>query len=249
MATNGHANGHTNGTTPEIILYTSRVCPWAHRAHIVLAELGLPFKEVTIDLDTPREPWYLKVNPRGLVPALSYNGEIITESAIVAQFLADAHPSHLEKASNAPGGALQRARINFFVDAVTSKVNGFLNAAARTLDEGVRAEQSSKLVDAIVKELEPLLGDAGPYFGGSDKLTLAEVQTGSLVLRWLEYPKYGLLTPSVLSELEARAPNFYKWGTKVIAHPSVNHIWNAEVVANRAKAKAIKNAAAAAATK
>jgi len=238
-------NGHTNGTTPEIVLYTNRLCPWAHRAHIVLAELGLPFKEVTIDLDTPREPWYLKVNPRGLVPALSYNGEIITESAIVAQFLSDAHPSHLEKASNAPGGALQRARINFFVDAVTSKVNGFSNTASRTLDEKERAELGTKLVDAVVKELEPLLSDAAPYFGGSDKLTLAEIQTGSLILRWLEYPKYGLLTPNVLSDLEARAPNFYKWGTKVIAHPSVNGIWDAEVVTQRAKAKALKAAQAA----
>lgn len=50
-------------SSPKITLYTNRTCPWAHRAHIVLQELGLPFEEVTIDLDTPREPWYLEVNP------------------------------------------------------------------------------------------------------------------------------------------------------------------------------------------
>lgn len=32
-----------------------------------------------------------------------------------------------------------------------------------------------KLVDVVVKELEPLLQDASPFFGGSSKLTLAEV--------------------------------------------------------------------------
>ena len=37
--------------------------PFAHRAHITLEELKLPFEEVIIDLDKPREPWYLKVNP------------------------------------------------------------------------------------------------------------------------------------------------------------------------------------------
>lgn len=49
-------------SSPKIILYTNRGCPWAHRAHIALKESGLDYEEVTIDLDTPREPWYLEVN-------------------------------------------------------------------------------------------------------------------------------------------------------------------------------------------
>jgi glutathione S-transferase len=50
-------------STPKIILYTNRGCPWAHRAHIALKESGLDYEEVTIDLSKPREPWYLDVNP------------------------------------------------------------------------------------------------------------------------------------------------------------------------------------------
>jgi glutathione S-transferase len=50
-------------SSPKIILYTSHICPWAHRAHIALKELGLPFEEVLIDLSVPREPWYLEINP------------------------------------------------------------------------------------------------------------------------------------------------------------------------------------------
>jgi Glutathione S-transferase len=48
---------------PKIILYTNHDCPWAHRAHIALKELGLQYEEVVIDLSKPREPWYLEVNP------------------------------------------------------------------------------------------------------------------------------------------------------------------------------------------
>jgi glutathione S-transferase len=48
---------------PQITLYTNHRCPYAHRAHIALEELGLPFEEVIIDLTKPREPWYLKINP------------------------------------------------------------------------------------------------------------------------------------------------------------------------------------------
>jgi glutathione S-transferase len=161
--------------TPEIILYTNHYCPWAHRAHIALAALGLPFKEEIIDLSVPRTPEYLAVNPRGLVPSISYNGTIITESAIVAQFLADAHPSALVKVSSAEGGALERAKINFFVDAFMSKVNGQILPLLRA-EESEKEALVEKIVQAVEKEVEPLLKDAGPFFGGSSKVTLAEAR-------------------------------------------------------------------------
>jgi hypothetical protein len=52
-----------NGDQPKITIYTNHRCPYAHRSHIVLKELGLKHEEVFIDLDTPREPWYLEINP------------------------------------------------------------------------------------------------------------------------------------------------------------------------------------------
>lgn len=161
----------------KLILYTNRRCPWAHRAHIALNELKVPFEEVTIDLDTPRTPEYLAINPRGLVPALSYNGEIIIESAIVANFLANAYPSHLLPPSNAPGGALQRAKVDLFVDAFITKFQSslFKLISAKTEEETNTVIETA--VAALVKEVEPQLANAGPYFGGSDKLTQAEVRT------------------------------------------------------------------------
>lgn len=61
----------------------------SHRAHITLDELKVPYKQEIVDITKPRTPEYLKMNPRGLVPTLSYDGEIITESSIIATFLAD----------------------------------------------------------------------------------------------------------------------------------------------------------------
>lgn len=104
-----------------------------------------------------------------------YNGTIINESAIVAQFLADAHPSHLTKESSAEGGALQRAKVGFFVDAFFSKV--FPGFFPLLLAEGEKREElTDKLVDSVVKELEPLLQDAKPFFDGAVRLTMAEVR-------------------------------------------------------------------------
>jgi glutathione S-transferase len=55
-----------------ITLYTYHGCPYAHRVHIALEELGLKFTSVHIDLDVPREPWYLQVNPVRPTPAHSH---------------------------------------------------------------------------------------------------------------------------------------------------------------------------------
>lgn len=60
----------SNGSSPKITFWTNHGCPWAQRVQIVLKELGLPYEEVLIDLDKPREPWYLKINPVSLVTVL-----------------------------------------------------------------------------------------------------------------------------------------------------------------------------------
>lgn len=146
----------------------------AHRAHIALTELGIPFEEEIIDLSVPRTPEYLKVNPRGLVPSLSYNGEILTESAIVATFLADAFPPKLLPPSTDPKGPLVRARIAFFVDTFISKVHNSFNKALAAAPEEAKV-LAGDYVAAVVKDIEPLLADAAPFFGGSKTLTLAEV--------------------------------------------------------------------------
>lgn len=147
----------------------------AHRAHIALSELNLPFEEEIIDLSVPRTAEYLAVNPRGLVPSLSYNGQIITESAIVAQFLADAYPSHLVPTGGTPEAALARAKINFFVDTFFSKANAHYHKALFAKTDAEAEEAAAEFVKQIEKEVEPLLSDAAPYFGGSKILTLAEV--------------------------------------------------------------------------
>ncbi|KAI0110627.1 glutathione S-transferase domain-containing protein [Hypoxylon sp. NC0597] len=224
----------------KIKLYTNHSCPWAHRAHISLAELQLPFEEEIIDLSVPRTPEYLKVNPRGLVPSLEFNGEILTESAIISNFLADAFPSHLLPVSNAPGGALLRARIAFFVDTFISKVNSnFFKAQFAKTDEEVEVFVK-EYVDAVVKEIEPLLSNAAPFFNGSDKLTQAEVLTGSFVVRLFTLPKHGILPEHILSDLSAKAPNFFRWGQAVSKHPSVLGIYDEEKIAARTKERLAK---------
>ncbi|KAI8618246.1 thioredoxin-like protein [Chytriomyces sp. MP71] len=220
-------------TDAKITLYTNRGL-WAHRVHIALEELGLPYEEVRVDTSVPRASEYLAINPRGLVPSLVYNGEIIVESAIIVQFLVDAYPSHLLPPSTSVEGALQRARISFFVDAFLNKfqsqVNRFYTATA---------SQDAAIVDAavaaLVKEVEPLLTNAKPFFGGSESLTFAEVLLGSHTARLLAllrgdvYP----LSGKFIVKLEAQVPNFWQWANAVAVHPSVTKPFEKEAFVER----------------
>ncbi|WOO77965.1 Pyrimidodiazepine synthase [Vanrija pseudolonga] len=220
----------------KLVLYTNHLCPWAHRAHIAAAELGLKFEEHIVDLDTPRTKEYLAINPRGLVPALKFNDEIIIESGIVAAFLADQYPSHLVPESSAPGGALKRARIALFVDAFFSKFQSPLFKIYTASEDELPAVTEAATA-GLVKEVEPLLKDAKPYFGGADKLTLAEVLTGSFVVRLLSLGKAGVYPASFLASIEQQAPNFWAWAQKVAVHPSVTGIYDEEKVVTKTKAR------------
>lgn len=149
--------------------------PGANRANVALAELGIPFEERIINVDGPRPADFLALNPRGLVPVLIYHGETIVESAIVCQFLADLKPSPLCPAPTTVAGALRRARMAFFTDAYWTKFHTLLfqlfEAPAPLDEERVVAEALA----GLAREVEPLLADAAPFFGGSADLTLAEV--------------------------------------------------------------------------
>lgn len=71
---------------------------------------------------------------------------------------------------------MTRARIAFFVDTWLTKVNGLFMPIIKA-DEGPEKEELGKqLVAAVVKDIEPLLKGAGPFFGGSKVMTLAEVR-------------------------------------------------------------------------
>lgn len=99
-------------------------------------------------------------------------------------------------------------------------------------------------VGAVGKEIEPLLKDAGPFFGGSQKVTLAEALTAPFILRVYSFSKNGLLPKSVLEGFEG-LPNFNKWAQAVIKEDSVTYIWNEEEVipATKKKIESMKAAA------
>ncbi|CAK7216094.1 hypothetical protein SEUCBS140593_002754 [Sporothrix eucalyptigena] len=230
-----------------IVFYTNRNCPWAHRAHIALAELELRYKEIHIDYSVPRTHEYLQINPRGQVPTLVYGTHIIRESAIVAQFLADSVPStHLTPRTGEAKYAVMRAQMAYFVETYFTRVNKYYYPAIAAQTDDEADALGVQFNDAVCTEMEPLLQDAGPFFGGSKQLTMAEVLTASFIIRIFTLPtvENPPLPMTMLSDLKTTAPCFYKWAQAIMAHPSVNGIYNLEGCAGemrerRAKARGL----------
>lgn len=228
--------GYTNRKIqPTIILYTNHGCPFAQRAHIILDELKLAYEEVVIDLDTPRPQWYLDINPQGLVPAIKYSipgmlsEVIITESAIVAQFLCDNFPSHLLPASgDSASAALIRARISFFCQTWTDKISPSQFAVMRAESPEEKAMTAKAAIALIKKEIEPLLANANPFFGGSEYLTFAEVFTAPFVQRLVTLAEDGEMVPKELLEDMEELPNFGRWIQAVLGHENATRIFEKE---------------------
>ncbi|KAJ7484163.1 glutathione S-transferase [Mycena latifolia] len=115
---------------PELItLYTSKICPFAHRSEIALAEAKAGFTRFEIDLHN-KPDWYAsQVNPASKVPTLAYGGpqvppeqpspesDKIVESLIVVEFVADAFP----ESKIMPTDPVERAKARFFIDLVSTK--------------------------------------------------------------------------------------------------------------------------------
>lgn len=71
----------------------------------------------------------------------------------------------------------------FAIDTWNTKVASFMYATMKA-EDGEKEGKAEEWVKAVEKEIEPLLRDAGPFFGGSEGLTLVEVgsiyQTGHI---------------------------------------------------------------------
>lgn len=79
--------------TAELVLYTNprsrgRVARW------MLEEIGAPYRTEVLDYGTTmKAPAYLAINPMGKVPAVSHNGQVVTECAAICAYLAEAFPA------------------------------------------------------------------------------------------------------------------------------------------------------------
>jgi glutathione S-transferase len=74
-----------------VTLYDADRCPYCARVRVVLAEKGLPYETVVVDLDD-RPGWIYEKNPLGKVPVLEEDDFVLPESVVIMEYLEERYP-------------------------------------------------------------------------------------------------------------------------------------------------------------
>lgn len=92
--------------------------------HIMLREAAYTFDLESVDLakkQTASGEGYTGINPKGYVPALKLdNGEVLTEVAVILQYLADQRP---ESGLAPKTGTMERYRLMEWLNFVSSEIH------------------------------------------------------------------------------------------------------------------------------
>ena len=193
-----------------ILYYSPGACSQA--PHILLHEIGLDHDAKRVDLKAKTledGSDYLKVNPKGAVPALELeSGEVLTENAVILQYLGDRAnwPEVLP-----PMGDFRRYRVLEMVNFITTELHkrfGMLfNPNAGDDTKRLVTDELGKKLDYIDRQL----GD-GPFLFGDD-LTLPDAYL-FVITGWAEKMLGGL----------DRWPNLKAFRARMMERPSVRNV-------------------------
>ena len=148
----------------------------AQMAHWMLEEIGVPYRTVLIDFRNGenRKPEFLAINPMGKLPTIVHNGTVVTETAAIIAYLADAFPqAGLAPAVGDPArGAYYRwlfFTAGCFEPALLDKMTKRPEAPRQMVGYGSYDDVVTALLGALAK---------GPYLLG-DRFSAADVYVGS----------------------------------------------------------------------
>ena len=135
--------------------------------HICLRETGQKFDVEQVDTGTKKTKNggdYLKVNPKGYVPALQLdNGEVLTEGPAIVQYIADQKP---ESGLMPKAGTMERYRaqewLNFLTSELHKAYSHLFNPGTPDAYKGAIKEKLGTRYDFLAKQL-----DGKPFLMGS----------------------------------------------------------------------------------
>lgn len=176
------------------ILYSGWFCPFVQRSWITLEEKEVPYQYVEIN-PYNKEPEFLELNPRGLVPTLGVpvaggkKGEDgverkpLIESNIISEYI-DSLPSGKPRLfSDDP---YVRARQKIWIDFVSTRfIPAFHRLLQHTPDKAYSLEDAKLELRGHIKTWITEASDEGAFWGGKE-LSMVDVAFAPWVVRlWI----------------------------------------------------------------
>lgn len=157
-------------------LYGSCFCPFVQRVWISLECKQLDYQYVEID-PYSKPDWYLKLNPRGLVPTLQDGDWCCYESTVLMEYLEDLNQGN----ALLPSDPKQRAHSRLWTDHINRKILPHFYAYLQAQEPEKQAEEGSAFkaeIEKLVKAADP----TGPFFLGPN-LSFVDIQFAPWVIR------------------------------------------------------------------
>jgi glutathione S-transferase len=121
-----------------ITLYDSARCPFCARVRIALAEKGVAYEPVAIDLSN-RPDWLYDKNPTGKVPVVEEDTFVLPESAVIMEYLEERYPAPALLPADPAQRALERLRVFRFDDELGDDYYAFRRGDENALAERLQA--------------------------------------------------------------------------------------------------------------
>jgi len=176
------ATGHAAKTVAQhqepqdLVFWAGWFCPFVQRVWISLEEKNIPYQYKEVN-PYKKEKHFLDINPKGLVPAIEYQGKALYESLIICEFLEDAYPDRAPHLL--PIDPFDRAYVRLWVDHVAKSI---IPAFHRVLQAQELEKQKSGL-EEYYTTLRTLADKVkGPYFLG-EQFSLVDVVVAPWVIR------------------------------------------------------------------
>jgi glutathione S-transferase len=217
------------------------------KALIFLKEKGLDFQSIYVDLHKfeQHEPWFVAINPEGQVPVLDHDGNIITHTTVIGEYLEDAFP---DAPPLRPADPLGKARMRYWNKFTDEHFMNYVSIhgwhrMVTVLTRSIEAGEFEKLMERIpLPEQREKWRTARSGFSDADlanatrKIEVAVDKVERQLARtpWLAGDMYTLADINFFSvggahldrlfpelKVEERAPRLTEWVARIHARPAV----------------------------
>jgi len=107
-----------------LTLYHAAYSTCSQKVRLVLAEKRLEFTshQISFAKNEQLDPAYLKINPSGVVPSLVHDGDVVTDSSVIVEYLEEMFPSPALAPDTAKDRAKMRSWLRFMEEVPTKAV-------------------------------------------------------------------------------------------------------------------------------
>jgi glutathione S-transferase len=228
-------------------LYHAEPAANSLKALLAFKEKELEFESIYVDLHKfeQHEPWFVKLNPEGQVPVLDHDGNIITHTTVIAEYLEDAFP---DAPPLRPADPLGKARMRYWQKFIDEHVMNYVSMwgwhrMVGVIARSIEAGEFEKLVSRIpLYEQREKWKTARSGFDEKDlanatrkiEVAIDKVEKQLAEGPWLVgkmythadinfYSMCGMMVQRMFPEMqvEKRAPRLIDWVNRMNARPGV----------------------------